>query len=113
MIERVNLRSSNVLTPNDKFHIKQTLMETLATSITHDSVNVDGLIHWYVADVLTSATTRQDLYHLLPKPLHQFVSKHVVNPQEDEPTKAQELKRKHAEAMEHIHIRLTEKLLEE
>ncbi|AUR82536.1 coil containing protein [Vibrio phage 1.152.O._10N.222.46.E1] len=104
---------SDTLTPMSKYHIKQTLMEVLATSTTFGSVNIDGLIHWYISDVLTASSTKQTLYHLLPKPLHQFVVDYVVNPQEDEPEEAMELKLKHAEAMESINVRLTEKLLEQ
>ncbi|APC46071.1 hypothetical protein HYP06_gp048 [Vibrio phage vB_VspP_pVa5] len=112
-MERVRPLVSDTLSPQHKFHVKQTLMEVLVTSITKDTANVVDLMHWYIADVLTAASTKKQLYHLLPKPLHQFVDEYVTNPQEDEPAEALELKQKHAEAMEHIHIRLTEKLLEE
>ena len=113
MTERLKTLASDTLTPMNKFYIKQTLMTVLATNTAQDSVFVDTLVHWYIADVITACTTKQDLYHLLPKPLHKYVSDVIVNPQEDEPQQATTLKQKHSEALEHIHIRLTEKLLEE
>ena len=101
------------LSPDDKWHLRVQLFNTLVNEKADGSYVMEPLIHWYFADVITACNTKYDVYHLVPKPLHQYISNFVMNPQEATPTLAKELRDKHSEAIDLIHIALMEKMLEE
>lgn len=101
------------LSPNDKWHLRVLLFNTFSEDRVQDSYAICPVIHWYFAEVITECRTRHDVYHLVPKPLHKYVSDFIVNPQSDTPQKAKDLMEKHSEAIDLIHVKLMERLLEE
>ena len=101
------------LSPHHKWLLAGLLYGNLKEKDVHTHHSIDAKVHWYISEVITACNTKYDVYHLVPKPLHQYISNFVMNPQEATPTLAKELRDKHSEAIDLIHIALMEKILEE